>query len=142
MKRIRHTGITVTNLEPALVFYRDLLGLKIVKDFVEEGTYINTISGFGSIELRMVKLVDDFGSMIELLQYLSHPIVVVGHKMLYAIGISHVAFEVDDLDETYERLVSVGIPFNSTPCVSPDYYAKVAFCRDPDGNLVELVQVL
>lgn len=142
MKRIRHTGITVTSLEPALVFYRDLLGLKVVKDFVEEGTYIDTLSGFGSIKLRMVKLVDDYGSMIELLQYLSHPEIVTGHRMLCAVGISHMAFEVDDLDETYERLVRLGVPFNSIPCVSPDSYAKVVFCRDPDGNLVELVQVL
>ncbi len=30
--RVRHTGIVVTDMEKALRFYRDLLGLKVVKE--------------------------------------------------------------------------------------------------------------
>jgi len=142
MKKIRHTGLTVTNLDLALAFYRDVLGLRTVKDFEEEGDYIDTLSGFGGIKLRMVKLVADDGSMVELLQYLSHPSATICHRRLCDVGTFHIAFEVDSIDETYTKLTDKGVSFISTPQMSPDGYARVAFCHDPDGNSIELVQVL
>ena len=66
MKEIRHTGIAVTDMEKALAFYRDLLGLKIAKDFTEEGDYIDSISGLSGVRVRMVKLIANDGSMVEL----------------------------------------------------------------------------
>ena len=49
---------------------------------------------------------------------------------------------VDNLDETYNRLVEAGVYFNSPPQLSPDGFAKVTFCKDPDGSLIELVEEL
>lgn len=140
--RIRHTGITVRHIPLALRFYRDLLGLKVVKDFVEEGTYIETISGFGNIKLRMVKLVSDNDEMIELLEYEYHQETKVPIRFLHEIGIRHIAFEVDSIMNIYLDLNNAGIKFISEPIVSPDGYAKVAFCKDFDGNLIELVELL
>ena len=34
------------------------------------------------------------------------------------------------------------IQFNSSPQISPDGYAKVVFCRAPEGTMIELVEVL
>lgn len=141
MKKIRHTGITVANLDLALWFYRDLLGLKVAIKANEESDYIDNISGFENIKLEVVKLITDDGSMIELLHYLSHPKKGI-YRKLYEIGISHVAFEVDDIDVLYNKLSDEGILFNSPPTVSPDNYAKVAFCHDLESNSIELVQVL
>lgn len=141
MKKIRHIGITVANLDLALWFYRDLLGLKIAVRTNEESDYIDSISGFDNIKLEVVKLTTDDGSMIELLHYLSHQKEGV-YRKLYEIGISHVALEVDDVDNLYNKLSDEGILFNSPPTISPDNYAKVAFCHDPENNSVELVQVL
>ena len=50
MKAIRHTGIVVSSMKRSLEFYRDLLGLKMVKDFKEEGEYIDKISGLRSLK--------------------------------------------------------------------------------------------
>ena len=44
--------------------------------------------------------------------------------------------------ETYNRLVEAGVYFNSPPQLSPDGFAKVTFCKDPDGSLIELVEEL
>ncbi len=57
-------------------------------------------------------------------------------------GFTLIAFTVDDLDREYERLRAAGVAFNARPQTSPDGYAKVTFCRDPEGNLIELVEVL
>lgn len=140
MKAIRHSGIVVTDMEKALRFYCDLLGLKIAKDFEEGGDYIDSISGLSGVRVRMVKLTVDDGSMVELLQYLSHPRKVPDNLQICDIGCSHIAFSVDDIDKEYARLLEGGVKFNCPPYISPDGYAKVAFCHDPDGTSIELVE--
>lgn len=142
MKEVRHTGIVVSDMEKALRFYRDLLCLKVVKDFEEEGDYIDSISGLSGVRLRMIKLRADDGSMVELLQYLSHPREARDNPQICDIGCSHIAFTVDDIDKEYARLLASGVRFNCPPHKSPDGYAKVTFCHDPDGTTIELVEVL
>lgn len=142
MKAIRHAGIVVSDLEKALHFYRDLLGLKVDRRMDESGDYIDRISGLKNVKVTTVKLAADDGNLIELLYYHSHLRKANTDKGICRIGISHVAFTVEDLNAEYERLSKAGVPFNCPPQTSPDGYAKVTFCRDPDGNLLELVEVL
>jgi catechol 2,3-dioxygenase-like lactoylglutathione lyase family enzyme len=139
---MRHTGIVVTDMEKALAFYRDLLGLKVAKDFTEEGDYIDSVSGLSGVRVWMVKLTAKDSSMVELLQYLSHPREARSNARLCDIGCSHIAFTVDDIDREYARLSKRGVRFNCPPHISPDGYAKVTFCHDPDGTSIELVEVL
>lgn len=139
---IRHTGIVVTDMVKALTFYRDLLGLEVVQDFSDEGDYIDSISGLSGVRVRMVKLTTNDGSMVELLQYLSHPREAPDNHQLCDIGCSHIAFSVDNIDKEYTRLLKSGVRFNCPPYISPDGYAKVTFCNDPDGARIELVEVL
>ena len=141
IKDIRHTGIVVINLETSLHFYCDLLGFKIVKQLEETGDYIDNILSLRNVKVATVKITSPLGQMIELLKYNSHP---AEQKMrgICEIGISHIAFTVDDMDMEYKRLKGKGIQFNSPPQLSPDGYAKVTFCRAPEGTLIELVEVL
>lgn len=141
IKDIRHTGIVVIDLEASLHFYRDFLGFRVVKQMEEAGDYIDNISSLRNVRVTTVKMTSPSGQMIELLKYHSHPS-EQRTREICEIGISHVAFTVDDLDMEYERLKDTGIQFNSTPQLSPDGYAKVTFCRAPEGTLIELVEVL
>lgn len=141
IKDIRHTGIVVADLEASLYFYSDLLGFQVAKQMEEAGDYIDNISSLRNVKVTTVKMTSPSGQMIELLKYRSHP---AEQKMreICEIGISHIAFTVDNLDIEYERLRANGIQFNSPPQLSPDGYAKVTFCRAPEGTLIELVEVL
>lgn len=141
MKRIRHIGIVVNDLQRSIFFYRDLLRLKVQKDNREKGSYIDKILGVRSVDVRTVKLSSNDGTLIELLYY-SPAVRRKKTKAVNDIGYSHIAFSIDNLDEEYEKLKKQGINFISSPQVSPDNYAKVAFCKDPDGNFIELVEVL
>ena len=141
IKDIRHTGIVVMDLEASLHFYRDLLGFQIAKQMEESGDYIDNISSLRNVKVTTVKLTSPSGQMIELLKYHSHP-EEQKRREICEIGISHIAFTVNDLDFEYKRLKDKGIQFNSPPQLSPDGYAKVTFCRAPEGTLVELVEVL
>jgi catechol 2,3-dioxygenase-like lactoylglutathione lyase family enzyme len=140
MKNIRHTGIVVTDMERSLRFYRDLLGLEPVIDFTEESEYMDTLCGLKGVRLRMVKLIAEDGSMIELLQYLSHPRQRSEGNTLCEIGPTHIAFTVDDVDRIYADWSAKGIQCNYPPQMSPDGKAKLFFCQDPDGTFLEIVQ--
>ncbi len=141
IKDIRHTGIVVVDLEASLRFYGDLLGFQIAKQMEESGDYIDNILSLRNVKVTTVKMTSPSGQMIELLKYHSHP---VEQKMreICEIGISHIAFTVEDLNSEYDRLKGEGVPFNAPPQLSPDGYAKVTFCRAPEGTLIELVEVL
>lgn len=141
MKAVRHVGIVVSDLSEALSFYRDLLGLKVVKRMKESGDYIDKISGLKGVAVTTVKMAADDGNLIELLYYTSHP-AKTAVRAINQLGASHVAFTVENLEKEFARLSKQGVQFNSRPQVSPDGCAKVTFCKDPDGTLIELVEVL
>ena len=141
IKGIRHTGIVVVDLEASLHFYRDLLGFQVAKQMKESGDYIDNISSLHNIKVTTVKMVAPDGQMIELLLYHSHPR-ELRLREICDIGITHIAFMVEDLNSECDRLKGEGVPFNAPPQLSPDGYAKVTFCRAPEGTLIELVEVL
>jgi len=141
IENIRHTGIVVSDLKRSLIFYRDLLGFKIIKQMDEGGQYLDMVLGLEKTKVTTIKMSAPNGEMIELLFYFSPG----GEKKVSEmcdVGISHIAFSVKDLDATYEKLIQTGIEFISTPQISPDGFARVAFCKAPEGTFVELVQEL
>ena len=71
--KVRHTGIVVADLDRSLAFYRDLLGLEVVRELDERGEYIDRITGLDGVRVRTVKLADAGGGMVELLKFESHP---------------------------------------------------------------------
>jgi len=137
----RHTGIVVRDLEASLRFYRDVLGLVPWKRAVEEGRFIDQIVGLDSVRLSWVKLKAPNGGVIELLEYLS-PVMLHHERAMQEKGMSHVAFTVGDLDESYKTLKNAGYECINPPALSLDGSVKVLYCRDPDGTIIELVQEL
>lgn len=141
MKAVRHFGIVVNNMEKSLHFYRDLLGLKVKADALEEGEFIDAILGLQKTKVRTIKMLADEGNtLVELLWFQSYPSKKKGNDKIFNIGFSHLALTVRDIDQMYEKLKEEGIKFNSSPQKSPDGKVKVAFCRDFDGLPVELVE--
>ena len=143
IQAIRHTGIVVSDMDRSLPFYRDLLGMEVWADFKDDSAYVQAMTGVPGAHIWMVKLKAANDVSIELLQYLSHP-QPPPEQLVKArdVGCNHVALQVNDLDTLHEKLKAAGIRFNAPPAVSPDGGAKVAYCRDPEGVLIELVQIL
>ena len=142
MIEVRHIGIVVTNIENSLKFYRDLLGLKIERSMDESGAYIDNMLGFKNVQVKTVKMSASNGStLVELLEF-NTPVGSHVIRNVHDIGASHAAFTVSDIDQMYVKLKQSGVQFNAPPQLSPDGYAKVTFCFDPDKTPIELLQVL
>lgn len=141
MKAMRHTGIVVNDLEKAIHFYRDILGLKVQREMTETGEYIDNLFALEGVRVKTVKMAANDGNLLELLYCESHSRNFI-NRGICDTGYSHIAFTVESLDFEYDRLKKDGVKFNSAPQVSPDSKAKVAFCYDCEGNLIELVEEL
>jgi len=138
----RHVGITVSDLARAERFYCDYLGMKRLSFLPErEGKYIETLVGVPGAKIDIMMLEAVGGMRLELLQYKSHP--APPNKPAVAIepGRPHVAFAVDDLMGLYNRRDEFGCVFKSPPLLSPDN-VLVAYAHDPDGTILELVELL
>ena len=141
MTSVRHIGIVVGDLEKSLKFYRDLIGLQDAPVNEETGSFIDGLLDMPDAKIQTVKLAgENSTTSIELLCFeIPSP---KASTPLNAIGPTHVALNISDLDEMYNRLLEAQVPFNTPPRVSPDGCAKVAFCQDPDGTFIELVELL
>ena len=137
--KLRHVGLAITNMERALKLYRDIFKLEVVWDQIESGKFIDRLSNIKDVKVRTVKLKDISGGMIELLQYLSHPN-EVNCDQINRIGCSHIAITVDNIDSMSKLLIDEGLKFHYKPQLSADGNAKVAFCRDAEGVLIEVVE--
>ena len=139
---VRHVGIVVVDLDRALRFYRDLLGLVLAREMDEGGDYLARLTALPGAAARTVKLAAPGGGMVELLRFTSHPAAVGPEPSAATPGCSHVAFTVPDLEAVHARLSAAGVRFHAPPQVSPDGGARVAYCRDPEGTIIELVEIL
>ena len=136
----RHTGIIVKSMEESLYFYQDILGLEVIQDFSDNSDYINTIIGITDADIHMIKLKSRDGTVLELLEYRSHPTQLTNQKS-YNAGVCHVAFQVENANETYKALKEKGVTIISKPILSSEKIAKVFFCLDPNEVRVELVEI-
>ena len=144
MTLIRHVGVVITDVDKSLNFYRDALGFKIYKTAHESGDFLDSFLGMEGIKVNTIKMFDKNNNMLELLYFNSHPETndVNKIKRLTEIGCSHFALTVDKLDFLYDQLTKQGIEFIHPPQMSPDGKVKAAFCRDPDGTFIEMVEEL
>lgn len=143
IKEVRHVGITVTDIEKSLKFYKDFLGFEENRIMNESGKHIDNMLSLENVNVKTVKLsLHNTITLVELLEFRSHPKKAEENLSITRIGTSHFALTVENLDQIYQDWKKRGIEFNSEPQISPDGYAKVVFCHDPDRNSIELVEVL
>lgn len=124
-----HVGITCSNMEKTVAFYRDLLGFR---EFYRARNSAGT----------EVVFLDAGGGMLELFMPNRPVKTPAAADSPDQAGFRHISLRVDNLDEMYTRLCDAGVKFRDppkAPNISPTA-KKLAFCFDPDGVLVELME--
>jgi lactoylglutathione lyase len=122
VKKLLHTRYRVTDLEKTVAFYKEVLGLKEIR---------RHISGRGS-QLVFLKAPES-EEEIELCKFDQSGPVVVGPDL------THLAFEVDDLDKFAREAAAKGYPLSDGPHRTERGDA-IAFVDAPEGYEIELIQ--
>ena len=118
--RYLHTMVRVTDLDASLEFYCTHLGLKNVGRFdVEEGRFTLVFLAPEGQEDAQVELT-----------YNCDP-----EELGEGRNFGHLAYQVDNIYETCDRLAKAGITINRPP-----RDGRMAFVRSPDNISIELLQ--
>jgi lactoylglutathione lyase len=121
VKKLLHTRYRVSDLEKTISFYKDVLGLEEVR---------RQTSGRGS-QLVFLKAPDS-DVEIEICKFDESGPIVVGPDL------THLAFEVEDLDLFAKKAAAKGYPLSDGPHSSGT--GKIAFIDAPEGYEIELIE--
>lgn len=122
VKKLLHTRMRVSDVETTIAFYRDVLGLAVLERHVSpRGSQLAFLSVPNSDEL------------IELCSFPASGPVRVQEDLV------HLAFEVDDLDQTIEQLQAKNVPITDGPTHTSSG-SRFIFIDAPDGYEVELIE--
>ena len=142
---LHHTGLTVSDLERSLHFWRDAMGMEVLFQQEKAGGYLEAIVGEPGAHVLMAHLAfGGEGPRIELFQYLAP-----GGGRHFSRpadqGFAHVCVACDDLGEWLERLIAAGgTPFSEPVEIDTGVNrgGRGVYLRDPDGHVVELSEGL
>ena len=139
-----HTGITVSNLERSLEFWRDVLGFELSHTAHQTGEMAEQITGVKGAELKLAVLRTPAGHKIELLEYLAPVDRKCANFQPCDLGHLHVALLVNDLEAVLERIAASGWKAAGkaqTLKTGPNAGKRVVYVRDPDGTTIEFMQI-
>ncbi|MBI2303371.1 MAG: VOC family protein [Chloroflexi bacterium] len=143
---IKHTSIAVQDTYRMLDFYQGLLGLEVMTDTDTEmrgregRQYYKAIHGIPETHFRMTRLRAPEGPQadfaIELKKWYSpRPRPLPNWQRQNDIGCHIIAFNVQNLEVTYEKLCQAGVKTVNVPQHRPG--GGCVKCYDPEGNVVE-----
>ncbi len=140
---LNNVGIVVEDLAAAIEFFEEL-GLESEGRAMVEGEWAGRVTGLGDqrVEIAMMRTPDGH-SRLELSRFLA-PAVIADHRNapVNALGYLRVMFEVDDLDDTLQRLAPLGAQLVSTDVVQYEDVYRLCYIRGPEGILIGLAQAL
>lgn len=115
-----HTMVRITDVDASLRFYRDALGLEVLsRRDVPQGRFTLIFLAAPGNETAQVELTHNWD-----------PEAYTGGR-----NFGHLAYAVDDIYATCQRLMDHGVTINRPP-----RDGRMAFVRSPDGISVELLQ--
>jgi len=132
VKRIDHVAVVVRDLDVALHFYRDLLGIapSRVLDFPQEGVRIAflPLGGANGSEIELLEPINLEGSVARFLEQRGG-------------GLHHICLEVPDIDRALEELRAAGAQvLDETPRRTAEGRGIFLHPKGTSGVLLELVQ--
>ena len=120
ISKIRHTGIVVRNLDQAVKFY-ETLGFETMNRQVEKGKFLETVVGLENASVETAKLESPCGSVLELLQYKSHPVKKdIKPQSSNQLGCSHIAMTVYSINQALDSVKRNGGSLVNLPSISPN----------------------
>jgi len=130
VNKVDHIGIAVKNLDDAVNFYENILGLKVSGiEIVQEQKVKVAFLPVGDSEVELLESTDEDGAIAKFIAKNGE-------------GVQHIAYRVDDIEAAIAEMKEKGIRMIDE---KPRYGAggaKIAFCHPKStfGVLIELTQ--
>ena len=128
--KIKLTSVSIDDYDKALKFYTEVLGFVKKRDIP---------LGEGARWITVVSPEEPDGTELLLEPNADYPAMKALKEALTQDGIPFTAFQVDDIQKTYERLKKLGVEFTMEPTNMG--MTTVAVFDDTCGNLIQIYQV-
>jgi catechol 2,3-dioxygenase-like lactoylglutathione lyase family enzyme len=137
-----HTSFTVADMDKSVTFWTTMLGFRAASVSPREGRWQEEVTGISDASLMVAHLYGH-GQHIEFIQYVAGA--VAGAAPPPALrGAAHVCLETDDIEGTWAALLEAGATAQgqiATVTTGAVGGAKAGYIRDPNGILIELLQL-
>jgi predicted enzyme related to lactoylglutathione lyase len=130
MIKIKLTSVSIDDYDKALKFYTEVMGFQKKRDMP---------LGEGARWITVVSPSEPDGTELLLEPNAGYPAMKALKEALVKDGIPFTAFEVDDIQEEYERIRNLGVEFTMEPTNMGQ--ATAAVLDDTCGNLIQIYQV-
>ena len=144
LKSFFHTGFVVKDLDEAVNFYANVLGMRVAGRMERQGEYANQLLAFPDTHIKGAFMDKGEGHQLELIQYIN-PTSGPGGTNRNDLGAAHLAFFVEDIDRFYNETKQRGLRFNNPPALLNDEQGRLSrkalYAQDPDGNWLEFVEI-
>lgn len=143
--RFGHLGICVASLAQSIPFYRDLLGFRALTEVEVRGADADKLLGLSGVDQTTVFLERD-GVRLALFEFRS-PACSAGSRTdrirpMNEPGMAAIMLRVDDLDQTLAKMRAASVRvLEATRTDYPEYNSRLVFVTDPDGTMIELVEI-
>jgi catechol 2,3-dioxygenase-like lactoylglutathione lyase family enzyme len=141
---VDHFGVTVGDMERALAFWRDLLGLDEVGRGIVEWEHLDRLVALPGTRIEWVELRIPNGGTVELSRFHRPVGAPVAPGEENEPGRSHISLVVRDLTSTLASLRAAGVRTRTDAAVDIPVGAyaggKAAYVFDPDGVEIELIE--
>jgi catechol 2,3-dioxygenase-like lactoylglutathione lyase family enzyme len=137
--RLGHVGLTVSDLDASISFYRDVVGMELTMRLDSGGPWFDELTRNEGAVIEVAMLELD-GTTLQLVAYREsggEPAPVAHHRP----GSPHLSIEVHDVDAHHEAIMRSG-NYHPTPIVEiAGIGARSFYVEDPDGVPVEFLQL-
>lgn len=138
-----HSGFVVRDIDKMVEFYRDVLGLEVMREVDSVAPPEGDHTGIPGARRTLVFVGKTDGEHALELVHFREPPSPEGHLERNQLGAAHVCFNVDDLEGLYRDLTARGIQFVTQPLWrdTPNGGRRgICYCQDPEGNWLEFIQ--
>lgn len=142
---IHHAALATADPDRLLAFYTDLIGFSVVASgrWEQGNAALDAMTALKdcSADYYVLNLG---GSYLELFRYI-HPetLPAAGGRPVSKQGITHFCLQITDMEAEFARLSAAGMEFHAPPapfCETMRH--RAVYGRDPDGNVIELLEIL
>ena len=140
---LTHSGFSVSDLDSALDFFKDKLGIEEIRSQLSDQEYLSRVTGFPGARLKIGFVRKEGDAFpLEVIEYLT-PQGVPSRAGIGIVGTQHRCYEVGDLDALYARLKNQSISFLSEPRDLGESFwtgARGVFFYGPDQTIFEFLE--